>query len=163
MFRKLTALLVLTATLPAAALASDPAVAEQRAETRELRKEDRQVGHLIHKWSKAADKGKVSKLERLDEDIHELSLAELARMRQAGVKTIPEPPRWADQPLKVLPPAHPKMERLRDDMVELRDLSASDGTSHRELNRTERLLGSLSENVAGRLEVAERRLDALKG
>ncbi|MCA9492364.1 MAG: hypothetical protein KC621_20670 [Myxococcales bacterium] len=162
MFRKLTALIVLTATLPATALARDPAVAEQRAETKELRKEDRQVDRLIRKWSKAADKGKVAKLDRLDEDIHELSLSELARLRQAGVKTVPEPPRWADQPLKVRDP-HPKMEQLRDAMVELRQLSVSDGTSRRELNRTEALLGSLSANVDGRLQTAERRLDALKG
>ncbi|MCB9699365.1 MAG: hypothetical protein H6738_21465 [Alphaproteobacteria bacterium] len=162
MFRELTALILLTAALPTAALARDPAVAEQRTETRELRKEDRQVDRLIRKWSKAADKGKVSKLDRLDEDIHELTVAELSRLRQAGVRTVPAPPRWADQPQKVRDP-HPRMEQLRDQMVELRELSASDGTSRRELNRTEALLGSLSANVDGRLETAERRLDALKG
>lgn len=163
MFRKLAALVALSVALPAVALARDPAVAAQRDAAHELRKEDRAVDHLERRWSRAVEKQNAEKLARLDADIHEVSLSELARLRAAGVKTVPEPPRWPDQPLKVLPSKHPRLDQHRDRMVELRALSAHDSQRPADLERTTVLLGQLSDDVHVRREHADHRLDALKG
>ncbi len=160
MFQKLVPLLILSAALPSLALARDPAVAEQRDATKDARQHAREVERLARKWTRAAEKGKADKVAELDPEVRALANTELARLRGLGVATKPDAP-VPGQPGKHHPYERPGMERLRDDLVELRGLVAG-RTEPGEVDRAALLLDRVAASAEARREVAERALDRVK-
>lgn len=169
----LTALaLALAATLvgPSAALAASPELKAQKREVKEARVYDRQVEKLVRKWQDAAAKGKADKMAKLDGDLMAVTRGELERLRELGVKTrAPAPvapnPDFPEK-IPVVAPEHPKMEALRDRLVELRDLQDRFDRGEarpKDVDRKAALLGQLAESVderharkAARYEAAKR-------
>lgn len=169
MFRTLTTLALLALAVPATALAGDPDLKAQKQEVKAAKTYSKQVDKAVKKWEKGAEKGNEKKMARADEDLDQIVRDELARLRDLGVKTrVTEPePINKKYPGKtiVLAPEHPKLEALRDDLVELRDLQPwfeAGKAKNRDFTRKSELLSELSENVADRYERADRQYDAAK-
>lgn len=162
MLRTLTALALALAALPLLATeahAMDAELKAEKLEVKEAKKYDKEVEKLVGKWQKAAEKDQAEKMAKVDADLLQITRDELARLRELGVKTrAPAPvapnPDFPDK-IPVVAPEHPKMEALRDRLVELRDLQErfDRGTAKRkDVERKSALLDKLAESVDERYQ-----------
>jgi hypothetical protein len=172
MFRTLaaTALLILAAPLMLNdAYAGDPEVKAARQLVKANNKDARSLDRLIRKWEKGADKGNDKRMARADDDLTQLYRDELARLRNQGIATViveplPINPAFPEKVIR-LTPEHPTMVRLRNDLVELRDMQKrfdngrADAADYR---RKSTLLARVDERVESRVIRAERSLDLAK-
>ncbi len=106
------------------ALAGDDAVDAWKEEAKTAKKTWKSVDKLAGKWKKAAEKDKD--LTEIDEELLGYYKADLAWLRDHGVKTVeeapaPEHPTLGDK-TPLAEDEKPKMEALRDLIVELKTL-----------------------------------------
>jgi hypothetical protein len=126
------------AMMASPALATDKADLKlEKAEVKYAKTISKQVNKLVKKWDKKTAKGQDT--ADIDQELTHFYREELAWLREKGVKTIAipaEPQRDPRFPLRVLPePASemPKMEALRDLLVDLKRGNMRDGRKSKTL------------------------------
>ncbi len=125
-----------TAILATPALASDADLKLEKAEVKYAKSVSKDVAKLVKKWEKKSAKDKDT--SDIDKELAEYYRDELAWLRAKGIKTVdqPEPQRDPQYPLQVLPEPEaetPKMEALRDMLVDLKSGNLKDGKKSKKL------------------------------
>jgi hypothetical protein len=173
MTRMLTALVLMAIAVPFGTVdahAASPDLKAQKQEVKAAKKYSKQLDKQVRRWEKGAAKSNDKKMAKADAELDRIVRDELARLRELGVKTNPAEPAPMNPayPDKVIVTAveNPKMERLRDDLVELRDLQPrfdKGNAKPKDFNRKSQLLGTLQDSVEDRWERKDRRYREAKG
>ena len=128
-------------------------LALQKAEVKYAKSVSKSVGKLVKKWQKANDKGKET--AEYEKELKPYYRNELSWLREMGIVTVEEEPplQHPAHPEKVLPlpPSEtPKMEALRDLVVELKKGDLKPKTQSKKLDEYVQKLESRYErkNVA---------------
>lgn len=114
MLRNLVAIAILALATP---LVTADAFAVTKEEVKEAKTTAKKVQKLATKWHKAQSKGKDT--SAIHTQLVPYYKAELADLRQKGIPTKEKPTHPSAPPADK--PDNPKMEELRDILVELRD------------------------------------------